>query len=244
MPDQLGGIATTSMVAARVAPQASQRSCSRSSTRSSCGRCGWSSTSACTSSSRSRTTPRACWPTTVAEPWTPDLARAFLGENSGADIAFLDSELVRYLGIPGQAISYKLGERAWLEGRAAAQAGPGRRLRPQGVAHGGAVTGIAGPRRPRGGARAAVARGSSDDRPRPPHPRPCRAADHSGPNPAQVPGNAKDTSAEVAGAQADGEAEVPSSPRPDRGEQGERGSASAPARPGRRSGRRPSSARR
>jgi uncharacterized protein (DUF885 family) len=54
-------------------------------------------------------------------PWTPELARAFLGENSGADPAFLDSELVRYLGIPGQAISYKLGERAWLEGRAAAQ---------------------------------------------------------------------------------------------------------------------------
>ncbi|WP_346925702.1 DUF885 domain-containing protein [uncultured Arthrobacter sp.] len=55
------------------------------------------------------------------QPWTPELARAFLGENSGADLAFLDSELVRYLGIPGQAISYKLGERAWLDGRAAAQ---------------------------------------------------------------------------------------------------------------------------
>ena len=55
------------------------------------------------------------------KPWTPDLARAFLGEHSGADLAFLDSELVRYLGIPGQAISYKLGERAWLAGRAAAQ---------------------------------------------------------------------------------------------------------------------------
>ncbi|HEY0401679.1 MAG TPA: DUF885 domain-containing protein [Blastococcus sp.] len=55
------------------------------------------------------------------QPWTPELARAFLGENSGADIAFLDSELVRYLGIPGQAISYKLGERAWLEGREAAR---------------------------------------------------------------------------------------------------------------------------
>jgi uncharacterized protein (DUF885 family) len=55
------------------------------------------------------------------QPWTPDLARAFLGENSGADIGFLDSELVRYLGIPGQAISYKLGERAWLEGREAAR---------------------------------------------------------------------------------------------------------------------------
>jgi uncharacterized protein (DUF885 family) len=55
------------------------------------------------------------------QPWTPELARAFLGENSGADVAFLDSELVRYLGIPGQAISYKLGERAWRAGRAAAQ---------------------------------------------------------------------------------------------------------------------------
>ncbi|NEK58278.1 DUF885 domain-containing protein [Geodermatophilus sabuli] len=59
------------------------------------------------------------------QPWTPELARAFLGENSGADVAFLDSELVRYLGMPGQAISYKLGERAWLEGRAAAQAARG-----------------------------------------------------------------------------------------------------------------------
>jgi uncharacterized protein (DUF885 family) len=59
------------------------------------------------------------------QPWTPELARAFLGENSGADLAFLDSELVRYLGIPGQAISYKLGERAWLAGRAAAQAARG-----------------------------------------------------------------------------------------------------------------------
>jgi uncharacterized protein (DUF885 family) len=55
------------------------------------------------------------------QPWTPELARAFFGENCGRDADFLDSELVRYLGMPGQAISYKLGERAWLEGRAAAQ---------------------------------------------------------------------------------------------------------------------------
>ena len=51
------------------------------------------------------------------KPWTPELARAFFGENCGRDPEFLDSELVRYLGIPGQAISYKLGERAWLSGR-------------------------------------------------------------------------------------------------------------------------------
>jgi uncharacterized protein (DUF885 family) len=54
-------------------------------------------------------------------PWTPELARAFFGENCGRDPEFLDSELVRYLGIPGQAISYKLGERAWLAGREAAR---------------------------------------------------------------------------------------------------------------------------
>ncbi|MFC7575576.1 DUF885 domain-containing protein [Klenkia terrae] len=59
------------------------------------------------------------------QPWTPELARAFFGEYCGRDEAFLDSELVRYLGMPGQAISYKLGERAWLEGRAAAQAARG-----------------------------------------------------------------------------------------------------------------------
>ena len=57
----------------------------------------------------------------AGEQWTPELARAFFGDYCGRDEAFLDSELVRYLGMPGQAISYKLGERAWLEGRAAAQ---------------------------------------------------------------------------------------------------------------------------
>ena len=32
------------------------------------------------------------------------------------------SEIVRYLGWPGQAISYKVGERIWLDGRADAEA--------------------------------------------------------------------------------------------------------------------------
>jgi uncharacterized protein (DUF885 family) len=53
--------------------------------------------------------------------WTPELAREFFGLNCGRPEAFLDSELVRYLGGPGQAISYKLGERAWLRGREAAR---------------------------------------------------------------------------------------------------------------------------
>jgi uncharacterized protein (DUF885 family) len=61
------------------------------------------------------------------ERWTPALARGFFGEHSGRPADFLDSELIRYLGGPGQAISYKLGERAWLAGREAARAAHGRR---------------------------------------------------------------------------------------------------------------------
>jgi uncharacterized protein (DUF885 family) len=60
-------------------------------------------------------------PFSPGERWTPELARAFFGNNSGRPADFLDSELVRYLGMPGQAISYKLGERAWLAGREAAR---------------------------------------------------------------------------------------------------------------------------
>lgn len=55
------------------------------------------------------------------ERWTPELARTFFGLFCGRDPAFLDSELVRYLGMPAQAITYKLGERAWLAGREAAR---------------------------------------------------------------------------------------------------------------------------
>jgi len=59
------------------------------------------------------------------KPWTPDLARTFLGEHCGSDGALLDSELVRYLGMPGQAVSYELGERACLAGREAARTAHG-----------------------------------------------------------------------------------------------------------------------
>ncbi|MFE3106686.1 DUF885 domain-containing protein [Kitasatospora indigofera] len=56
------------------------------------------------------------------EPVLPDDAREFFGQYCGLPAEFLDSELVRYLGLPGQAIGYKLGERAWLRGREAAKA--------------------------------------------------------------------------------------------------------------------------
>jgi len=39
----------------------------------------------------------------------------------GSPAARRDSEITRYLGLPGQAIGYKLGERAWLQGREAAR---------------------------------------------------------------------------------------------------------------------------
>ncbi|WP_181765062.1 DUF885 domain-containing protein [Streptomyces albidus (ex Kaewkla and Franco 2022)] len=55
------------------------------------------------------------------ERWTPELAQEFFGMHSGRPADFVESELVRYLGMPGQAIGYKLGERAWLAGRDAAR---------------------------------------------------------------------------------------------------------------------------
>ena len=49
--------------------------------------------------------------------WTPPLAHDFLVQRSRWPEDFLASEVTRYLGIPGQAISYKVGERMWLEAR-------------------------------------------------------------------------------------------------------------------------------
>ncbi|MGW2516332.1 DUF885 domain-containing protein [Streptomyces sp. NPDC001617] len=51
------------------------------------------------------------------ERWTPALAQEFFGAHSSRPADFVDSELTRYLSMPGQAIGYKLGERAWLLGR-------------------------------------------------------------------------------------------------------------------------------
>jgi len=51
------------------------------------------------------------------ETWNPDLGLEFLrAHNSMAD-EFLRFELDRYLGWPGQAPSYKVGERIWLQAR-------------------------------------------------------------------------------------------------------------------------------
>ncbi|MFE5792284.1 DUF885 domain-containing protein [Streptomyces sp. NPDC056503] len=59
------------------------------------------------------------------ERWTPDLAEEFFASHSGRPAEFIRSELTRYLSMPGQAIGYKLGERAWLRGRENARAAHG-----------------------------------------------------------------------------------------------------------------------
>ena len=55
------------------------------------------------------------------ERWTPDLALPFVVDRSHFPPDFMASEVDRYLGLPGQAISYKVGERVWLRGRDAAR---------------------------------------------------------------------------------------------------------------------------
>jgi Uncharacterized protein conserved in bacteria len=56
------------------------------------------------------------------ERWTPELALPFVIDRAMFAEQFMRSEVDRYLGIPGQAISYKVGERVWLECRSEAQA--------------------------------------------------------------------------------------------------------------------------
>ena len=60
------------------------------------------------------------------EVWNPDMALEFMRERVHFPTDFVTSEIDRYLGIPGQAISYKVGERVWLEARkdAKQRAGP------------------------------------------------------------------------------------------------------------------------
>jgi len=59
------------------------------------------------------------------ERWTPELAWQFLRAHCQLPDEILRFELDRYLGWPGQAAAYKVGERIWLQARADAQARKG-----------------------------------------------------------------------------------------------------------------------
>ena len=61
--------------------------------------------------------------------WNADKAWIYLSAHTRLPEAIRRFELDRYLGWPGQAISYKVGERAWLDLRARAAAAPGFDLR-------------------------------------------------------------------------------------------------------------------
>ena len=52
-----------------------------------------------------------------SEVWTPALGLEFIRRRSHFPPDFVASEVDRYLGMPGQAISYKVGEREWLSAR-------------------------------------------------------------------------------------------------------------------------------
>jgi len=58
-------------------------------------------------------------------PWTGDYAFGFMGKNVNMSPEFVRFEVNRYLGWPGQAPSYKIGQRIWeqLRDEAAAKAG-------------------------------------------------------------------------------------------------------------------------
>jgi uncharacterized protein (DUF885 family) len=51
------------------------------------------------------------------ETWTPEVALDFVINRSRFPADFMTSEVDRYLGWPGQAICYKVGERVWLRAR-------------------------------------------------------------------------------------------------------------------------------
>ena len=60
------------------------------------------------------------------ESWSPDLGNEMMNDYVHFPKEFTDSEIDRYLGLPGQAISYKVGERVWLEARRRAQESQGQ----------------------------------------------------------------------------------------------------------------------
>ncbi|HEV3168889.1 MAG TPA: DUF885 domain-containing protein [Actinocrinis sp.] len=69
--------------------------------------------------------PKGVWNGHEGEVWNADLAWEFLRSHTRTEEGMLRFELDRYLGWPGQAPSYKLGERIWLQSREEAKARKG-----------------------------------------------------------------------------------------------------------------------
>ncbi|MFZ0994644.1 MAG: DUF885 domain-containing protein [Candidatus Dormiibacterota bacterium] len=65
------------------------------------------------------------------ETWSRELAVDFMVQSSRRSVEFCTGEVDRYLGVPAQAIAYKVGERVWLEVREEARRswGPGFNLK-------------------------------------------------------------------------------------------------------------------
>ena len=69
------------------------------------------------------------------ERWNRDLGLEFIKQKGRFPEDFVTSEVSRYLGIPGQAISYKVGEREWLSAREESKREARRGFRPEGMAY-------------------------------------------------------------------------------------------------------------
>ena len=65
------------------------------------------------------------------ERWTPELGLEFLLTRTVSEPKHSADEIDRYLGWPGQAPSYKVGERVWIDGRDAARARHGDDFDPK-----------------------------------------------------------------------------------------------------------------
>ena len=92
--------------------------------------------------------------------WDADYALAFMRRNVNMPDEFVQFEVNRYLGWPGQAPSYKVGQRIWEQIRDDAKERAGRRLRHQGVPQARARHRRRRPRHPALGADELTQRGS------------------------------------------------------------------------------------
>ena len=86
------------------------------------------------------------------ETWTPEAALDFVINRSRFPADFMTSEVDRYLGWPGQAICYKVGERVLAARSRRRACAPRSRLRPQGLPHPRPRARLDGTRPARGGA--------------------------------------------------------------------------------------------